>query len=242
MRRAASSRGGRSRISSAIAHGHGRRDVVRVRRDRDRDRRSTSVARSSLRRASRRYRSAALALERAPLRQRPRRDRSQCWSGSCSCTQGYPRADSVAALFVAVLVLLAAARLMQRNVDVLMDRAPADAEEAARAAIAGIEPPVDAQAAAACARQGRRQFVDVVIGVPPGAAVAQGHAAADGVEEALNAALPEAATSSSTSSRRRTRPRFASARMRPRSACRACARCTTSASSTSAAARRCRCT
>ena len=41
---------------------------------------------------------------------------------------GYPRADAVAALLVAVLVLLAAARLMRRNVDVLMDRAPADAE------------------------------------------------------------------------------------------------------------------
>ena len=41
---------------------------------------------------------------------------------------GYARADSAAALFVAVLVMLAAARLMQRNVDVLMDRAPAAAE------------------------------------------------------------------------------------------------------------------
>ncbi len=30
---------------------------------------------------------------------------------------------------------------MRRNIDVLMDRAPAGAEEAARAAIAGIEPP-----------------------------------------------------------------------------------------------------
>ena len=46
---------------------------------------------------------------------------------------GYPRADSAAALFVAVIVLFVAARLMKRNVDVLMDRVPADAEEAARA-------------------------------------------------------------------------------------------------------------
>ena len=53
--------------------------------------------------------------------------------------EGYTTCDSMAALFVAFLVLLAAARLMQRNVDVLMDRAPADAEEAARAAIAGID-------------------------------------------------------------------------------------------------------
>jgi len=39
---------------------------------------------------------------------------------------GHPKADAVAALFVAVLVLLAAARLMRRNVDVLMDRVPAE--------------------------------------------------------------------------------------------------------------------
>jgi divalent metal cation (Fe/Co/Zn/Cd) transporter len=37
---------------------------------------------------------------------------------------------------------------------------------------------------------GGRQFADVVIGVPPGAAVGQGHAAADQVEEALEAVLP----------------------------------------------------
>ena len=55
---------------------------------------------------------------------------------------GYPNADSAAAVFVAALVLVAAGRLMRRNVDVLMDRAPADAAEAARAAIRGLEPPV----------------------------------------------------------------------------------------------------
>jgi divalent metal cation (Fe/Co/Zn/Cd) transporter len=35
-----------------------------------------------------------------------------------------------------------------------------------------------------------RQFADVVIGVPPGAAVGQGHAAADAVEDAVHRALP----------------------------------------------------
>jgi cation diffusion facilitator family transporter len=102
---------------------------------------------------------------------------------------GYPRADSAAALFVAVLVLLAAARLMRGNVDVLMDRVPADAEDAARAAISGLDPPV--RLGRLRMRQaGPRQFADVVITVPPGAAVGQGHAAADRVEAALHAALP----------------------------------------------------
>nr|MDP9491790.1 hypothetical protein [Actinomycetota bacterium] len=35
-----------------------------------------------------------------------------------------------------------------------------------------------------------RAFADVVIGVPPGAAVGQGHAAADAVEDAIHRALP----------------------------------------------------
>jgi cation diffusion facilitator family transporter len=102
---------------------------------------------------------------------------------------GYARADSAAALFVAVLVLAAAARLMKRNVDVLMDRAPADAEAAARAAIAGIQPGVELRRLR-MRQAGGRQFADVVITVSPGAAVGQGHAAADRVEGAIHEALP----------------------------------------------------
>jgi cation diffusion facilitator family transporter len=102
---------------------------------------------------------------------------------------GYPRADSAAALFVAVLVLVAAAPLMKRNVDVLMDRAPLAAEEAARAAIERIMPAVDLRRLR-MRQAGSRQFADVVIGVSPGAAVGQGHEAADRVEAAVHEALP----------------------------------------------------
>jgi cation diffusion facilitator family transporter len=104
---------------------------------------------------------------------------------------GHPQADSAAALLVAVLVLAAAARLMRRNVDVLMDRAPADAEEAALAAIARIRPAVDLRRLRMRQAAGRH-FADVVIGAPPDAAVGQGHAAADAVERAVQTALPEA--------------------------------------------------
>ena len=103
---------------------------------------------------------------------------------------GYPGADSVAALFVAVLVLLAAGRLMRSNVDVLMDRTPDDAYEAAREAIAAVDPPVELRRLR-LRRSSGRHFADVVIGVPPGAAVGQGHAAADRVERAVESALPE---------------------------------------------------
>src|SRR5437868_12130316 len=76
---------------------------------------------------------------------------------------GYPKADAIAALFVAALVLLAATRLMRRNVDVLMDRVPAAAEEAARRAIADIEPTVDLRRLRMRSAAGRH-FADVVIG------------------------------------------------------------------------------
>ncbi len=139
-------------------------------------------------RASRRYRSAALASNALHF--------ASDLGGSVAVLvglvlvrEGHKGADSAAALFVAVLVLLAAARLMKRNVDVLMDRAPADAEQAARAALALVDTPVTLKRLR-MRQAGPRQFMDVVITVPPGAAVGQGHAAADRVEDALAAALP----------------------------------------------------
>lgn len=104
---------------------------------------------------------------------------------------GYRDADSFAALFVAVLVFAAAFRLMRRNVDVLMDRAPADALAAAQAAIEALDPPVTLRRLRLRQAAGRH-FADVVIAVPSSAAVGQGHAAADAVEEAVSRALPEA--------------------------------------------------
>jgi divalent metal cation (Fe/Co/Zn/Cd) transporter len=110
--------------------------------------------------------------------------------GLLAAAGGYENGDSLAALFVAVLVLVAAGRLARRNVDVLMDRAPADAFEAARQAIASVDPPVQLRRLRLRQAAGRH-FADVVIGVPPGAAVGQGHAAADAVETAVQRAVPE---------------------------------------------------
>jgi cation diffusion facilitator family transporter len=110
-------------------------------------------------------------------------------AGLLAAKAGHPDGDSIAALFVAALVLAAAARLIRRNVDVLMDRAPADAEQAARAAIAQVEPPVQLERLRLRQAAGKT-FADAVISVAPGAAVGQGHAAADRVEDALERALP----------------------------------------------------
>jgi cation diffusion facilitator family transporter len=110
-------------------------------------------------------------------------------AGLLAASAGHPAGDSLAALFVAALVLAAAGRLIRRNVDVLMDRAPADVEQAVRAALERIEPPVEVSRLRLRQSAGRT-FADVVISVPPGAAVGQGHAAADRVEDELERALP----------------------------------------------------
>jgi divalent metal cation (Fe/Co/Zn/Cd) transporter len=80
---------------------------------------------------------------------------------------------------------------MRRNVDVLMDQAPVDEDEAARRAIEELGPTVTLRRLR-MRRAAGRHFADVVIGVPPGAAVGQGHAAADAVEEAVERAVPGA--------------------------------------------------
>ncbi len=140
------------------------------------------------RRASRRYKSAAFASNALHFGT----DLAGSFAvlaGLILARNGHPGGDSIAALFVAVLVLGAAAKLAQANIDVLMDRAPAAAEAAALAAIEGLRPLVQLQRLR-IRQAGGRQFADVVIGVPSISAVGQGHAAADAVEEALERALP----------------------------------------------------
>jgi cation diffusion facilitator family transporter len=110
-------------------------------------------------------------------------------AGLIAAALGFPAGDSIAALFVSGLVVAAALRLVGRNVDVLMDRSPEDDTRIAREAIASLEPPVELRRLR-LRRAGGEHFADVVIGVAPGAAIGQGHAAADRVEEALHQALP----------------------------------------------------
>jgi cation diffusion facilitator family transporter len=112
-------------------------------------------------------------------------------AGLSAAALGFPEGDAIAALFVAALVVAAATRLIRRNVNVLMDRSPHDAESAAREALAELDPPVELRRLRV-RESGGTHFADVVIGIAPGAAVGQGHAAADRVEEALTTRLPDA--------------------------------------------------
>ena len=97
---------------------------------------------------------------------------------------GYPKADSIAALLIAAIVLYAAARLASKNANILIDRSPRSATETVRQAIDEIDPPVDLKQLRV-REGGGHYYAEVVIGVSPEAAVAEGHAAADQIERAL---------------------------------------------------------
>jgi cation diffusion facilitator family transporter len=101
---------------------------------------------------------------------------------------GQPRADAIAALIVAAIVLVAAARLARQSIEVLMDRADADAEEAVRAALAELG---DIEVRRLRSRHAAgRDFVDLVVAVSADAGLAQAHTTADAIESAIRRQLP----------------------------------------------------
>lgn len=104
---------------------------------------------------------------------------------------GYPGADAIAALFVAVLVVIAALRLATQSVDVLMDRASHEAEQLILEALAKLDPPPEARRVRVRHAAGR-YFVDLVIAVAADVGVTQAHAIADAVEDRVQEALGRA--------------------------------------------------
>ncbi len=101
---------------------------------------------------------------------------------------GHQGADAAAALFVAVLVVLAALRLAKRSIDVLMDRTVADADDRIRAALAQADEQVELRRVRV-RQAGGRHFVDLVVGVPMDTGVTQAHTVADRIEDVVERAL-----------------------------------------------------
>jgi cation diffusion facilitator family transporter len=101
---------------------------------------------------------------------------------------GEPRADSIAALIVAAIVLVAAARLARQSIAVLMDRADADADAAVRRALEDFG---DIEVRRLRSRHAAgRDFVDLVVAVSADAGLAQAHTTADAIESAIRRQLP----------------------------------------------------
>ena len=109
--------------------------------------------------------------------------------GLISVRAGFQDGDAIAALVVAVIIFAAAGRLIFENAQVLMDTAPPAAQAVARDAIVALGPEIELDRLRLRESAGR-YFADVVVAVPPGRAVVEGHAAADEVEQAIERALP----------------------------------------------------
>jgi cation diffusion facilitator family transporter len=102
---------------------------------------------------------------------------------------GFAQGDALAALVIAAIIFTAAARLIAENANVLMDRTPAEAREAAEEAIADLEGDIELKRLRLRESAGR-YFADVIVAVAPGQAVVEGHQAASLVEAAVEGALP----------------------------------------------------
>jgi cation diffusion facilitator family transporter len=109
--------------------------------------------------------------------------------GLLAVQAGFRQGDAVAALLVALIIFVAAARLTGENANVLMDRTPSEAREAAERAIAAVGADIELRRLRLRESAGR-YFADVVVSVPAGQAVVEGHQAADLIEEAVERALP----------------------------------------------------
>ncbi len=110
-------------------------------------------------------------------------------AGLLAVDAGFRQGDAVAALLVAVVIIAAGLRLIAENANVLMDRAPIEARAAAESAIDALAADVELSRLRLRESAGR-YFADVVVSVPPGQAVVEGHLAADLVEGAVEKALP----------------------------------------------------
>jgi cation diffusion facilitator family transporter len=102
---------------------------------------------------------------------------------------GFAQGDAVAALLIATIVLATGVRLIAENANVLMDRTPAEAREAAERAIDRLEGDIELLRLRLRESAGR-YFADVVVAVPPGQAVVEGHETANLIEAAIERALP----------------------------------------------------
>jgi cation diffusion facilitator family transporter len=110
-------------------------------------------------------------------------------AGLLSVEAGLAQGDSIAALLVAAIIFAFAIRLIVENANVLMDRTPTQARGAAERAIADVGADIELRRLRLRESAGR-YFADVVVSVPPGQAVVEGHQAADLIESAVEQVLP----------------------------------------------------
>ncbi len=101
------------------------------------------------------------------------------------------RADALAALVVALIVIYVSLQLGRRTIDALLDRAPlgvADRIAAATAAVDGVQDVRQVRVRGV----GGRNFVDLKVGVPRHLSFEESHAVTDEVQQAVRSVSPDA--------------------------------------------------
>lgn len=106
---------------------------------------------------------------------------------------GMYTADSVAALFVAIIVITVCYRLGKRAIDVLLDRAPHGVITAVRTAVAEI-PEVESIENIRVRSAGADTFIDLRITVDGSLSLAEAHAIADRLERLISSNIPRSIT------------------------------------------------
>lgn len=104
---------------------------------------------------------------------------------------GYPQADALCSVGVAVIVIWISYKLGKRAIDVLVDRVPADHVGRVTAAAGGVDG-VRSVFGVRVRHAGPRHFVDLKVTQDPGATLAEAHAITEAVERAVSALFPDA--------------------------------------------------
>ncbi len=99
-----------------------------------------------------------------------------------------PKADALAALGVAGIVIFVTGQLLRETVDALLDRAPGETAALVTSAIEAVPGVVDCRRVR-LRRAGAVVFADVVIGVSRAASFAEAHEVSEAVEQAVHIAL-----------------------------------------------------
>jgi divalent metal cation (Fe/Co/Zn/Cd) transporter len=103
------------------------------------------------------------------------------------------KADAVAALVVALVILRMSGGLARRAIDVLLDRAPADIRERMTRAVAAVGGVVRTEPVR-LRESGDRLFADVVVTAPRTASLAEAHDLTERIEAAVRRIEPRAET------------------------------------------------
>ena len=106
-------------------------------------------------------------------------------------THLFQRADAIAALIVALIVVFVSYRLGQRTIDVLLDRAPTGMADRVAETVKQIAGVLDCRQIR-LRQSGNQTFVDLVVLVRRGLSVESSHALGEAAEQRIRTLLPKA--------------------------------------------------